>query len=914
MLQVNCQSIGNKIIEFWNLVETYSPDIVIATESWLYEDINTNEINQGSYVMYRRDRVKRGGGLFICVHKNIVSSLKWTDSDHELLCVQISDEGNNFSLQVIGAYRPPKENFSLLDTLYHKTCTGNAMNKNIIIAGDLNLPSVDWSGESTSFNQAQVAANKFLREGGFSQVVDFPTRGNNTLDVYLVRPEELYTSCHKIPGVSDHSAVVLNVRYSGTPKPDSDETIKIFQYRRADQGKFQEYLEGCFARWTSEGCHINILWENFLKILNSAIRKFVPFKLLKHNPDPEYYTREIRSLKRKVRKAYNKRHASSELMQKFKSLARELVLKKKAAHDSYMQNLFGSDGNGWKNFYRYVRRRKGNSNDLSMIMSSDGKIYTDKQAIANELNVWYGSVFNKSKRCVLTLNDESDCSVFQINQSAIEDRIKKLRNNISKGPDNIVSEALKLGGRAVVRYLEFLFNVSINNIQIPDDWKKAIVVPIFKGGNRLEMGNYRPVSLTSIVSKQMEHLISGYLREQWVKLSWLNDRQHGFRQGYSCESQMLSLFQDISESLDNGVQVDAIVIDFAKAFDVVPHDILLRKLAETKIDRRVLSWIKEFLTGRSQKVKVGNEYSDEIAVTSGVPQGSVIGPLLFLALINDLPNGIQSDCRLFADDCVVYRKIHCSEDNVVLQDDLNLILKWALDNKMKINMKKCGLIKIGRGQRQAFQYTIGSEILVEEDSCKYLGVHVRNDLKWSTHVGSVVSKAYKSLHFVMRVLKGSSASAKELGYLSLVRPILEYGSAVWDPYQVGLINDLEMVQRKAARFVLSDFNPRSSVSRMIEKLGWESLEARRKRSRLCAMFNTYTNQPAWRELNKRLEKPTYISRVDHPFKVKGRPQRTNYGKYSFINRGVDNWNALPAAVLEPFPKHIGVFKRRMTVL
>ena len=176
----------------------------------------------------------------------------------------------------------------------------------------------------------------------------------------------------------------------------------------------------------------------------------------------------------------------------------------------------------------------------------------------------------------------------------------------------------------------------------------------------MELGNYRPVSITSIVCKLLEDLISDYLREQWETLSWFNGRQHGFRQGYSCETQMLSLFQDLNDSLDRGVQVDAVIIDFAKAFDVVPHDILLRKLAATKIDKRVISWIQEFLTGRSQKVKVGNAYSEDILITSGVPQGSVIGPLLFLALINDLPNGIRSDCRLFADDCVIYREIHSS--------------------------------------------------------------------------------------------------------------------------------------------------------------------------------------------------------------------------------------------------------------
>ena len=171
----------------------------------------------------------------------------------------------------------------------------------------------------------------------------------------------------------------------------------------------------------------------------------------------------------------------------------------------------------------------------------------------------------------------------------------------------------------------------------------------------------------------MEHVIAGYLRQVWEINGWLYEGQHGFRSGYSCESQVVTVCQDIADSLDEGVRTDAIIIDFSKAFDLVPHDRLLTKIAASGVDLRVVVWVKEFLLGRSQRVRVDGQLSEEVRVTSGVPQGSVLGPLLFLAYVNDIWRNIGSNIRLFADDCIIYRRIMCSSDIDKLQTDLNRI-------------------------------------------------------------------------------------------------------------------------------------------------------------------------------------------------------------------------------------------------
>jgi len=217
----------------------------------------------------------------------------------------------------------------------------------------------------------------------------------------------------------------------------------------------------------------------------------------------------------------------------------------------------------------------------------------------------------------------------------------------------------------MISYLARLLDITMNNGTLPGDWKRATVIPISF------VTNFRPVSLTSEVCKQMEHVITSYLRQVWDKNNWLYEGQHGFRPGYSCESQVITVGQDNADSLDNGERIDTIIIDFSKALDLVPHGRLLTKITNSGVDSRVVVWIREFLLGRTQRVRVGRQLSEEVRVTSGVQQGSELGPLLFLAYVNDIWRSIESPIRLYADDCVIYRKIINNEDIENLQKDLD---------------------------------------------------------------------------------------------------------------------------------------------------------------------------------------------------------------------------------------------------
>ena len=267
------------------------------------------------------------------------------------------------------------------------------------------------------------------------------------------------------------------------------------------------------------------------------------------------------------------------------------------------------------------------------------------------------------------------------------------------------------------------------------------------------------------------------------------------------------------QSVKEGKQVDAVVMDFSKAFDVVPHGSLLVKLDHYGIRGHTLKWIDSFLSKRSQRVMVDNEMSDVAPVTSGVPQGSVLGPILFLVYINDMPDCISSTSRLFADDTIVYREVKGKADREALQQDLVTLEAWETKWGMAFNPSKCSVIHISRKKLPfTFDYTLKEQILETSDTANYLGITIAKDLSWTDQISKVTSKANRSLGFLRRNIKTNSENVKTKAYNTIVRPTLEYAAAVWSPWQKGLRDSLEAVQRRAARYVKAKFSREDSVT------------------------------------------------------------------------------------------------------
>ena len=250
------------------------------------------------------------------------------------------------------------------------------------------------------------------------------------------------------------------------------------------------------------------------------------------------------------------------------------------------------------------------------------------------------------------------------------------------GPDQIHPRVLKQLATAVAPIFTVIFNKSLHSGEVPEDWRKANVAPIFKKGERYNAENYRPISLTCIASKIMEHIVTKHIMKHLECNNILYMLQHGFRAKRSTEAQLLTFVQDQNKNLRDNKQTDVIVMDFAKAFDKVPHKKLIHKLREYGINSSINQWIESFLHQRQQRVVCEGEMSSWAPVTSGVPQGSVIGPILFLVYINDLPAKLQSKVRLFADDTIVYMAVTNETDAAILQKDLKLLKEWENRSQM----------------------------------------------------------------------------------------------------------------------------------------------------------------------------------------------------------------------------------------
>ncbi|KAK7110963.1 hypothetical protein V1264_014752 [Littorina saxatilis] len=378
----------------------------------------------------------------------------------------------------------------------------------------------------------------------------------------------------------------------------------------------------------------------------------------------------------------------------------------------------------------------------------------------------------------------------------------------------------------------------------------------------------------------------------------LTGQQHGFRKHRSCETQLLEFIEEVSTAMERGTTTEAVVLDFAKAFDRVNHSLLCHKLYHYGIRGKTNSLIANFLSGRTQSVVVDGVQSSFVKVKTGVPQGSVLGPCLFLCYINDLPSKISSPSRLFADDTAVYRFITCAEDPAKLQEDLQRLEQWEKEWDMAFHPDKYCVLPFTRSHSPPLSnYTLHGQTLERVTSTKYLGVILDTKLDFTRHIENICAKANKTLGFLRRNLKVCSSLTKMLAYKTMVRPILEYACTEWDPHSDRLITTLEKVQRRAARFVTNRYHNTTSVTDMLTLLEWPTLQQRRRCARL-AMLHKILNDQACVSCVGLKRQPRSGRRSNHSQQLGKIPCRTDYRKFSFFPRTTVDWNSLPSDVVE----------------
>jgi len=436
-----------------------------------------------------------------------------------------------------------------------------------------------------------------------------------------------------------------------------------------------------------------------------------------------------------------------------------------------------------------------------------------------------------------------DENEIDLGEAAVKRALQNLKTDKSSGPDGIHPMVLKECAETLSSPLSIIFKKSLHSAKVPIEWKCANITPLFKKGTKSDPANYRPVSLTSVVCKVMEGLIREKIVKKLDTAEVFSKVQHGFRHGRSCFTNLLETFENWTDALDKGYGLDILYLDFRKAFDTVPHKRLIFKLKQYGISGSLLDWIEDFLTSRKSRVGVRGSFSEWLEVLSGVPQGSVLGPLLFLLFVNDLPEDIKCSIKMFADDTKMWSVLRSEEDSRALQEDLDRLSRWSEDWQLLFNAEKCKTMHMGHQQKTEYymQDTAGNRKKLQETTKERdLGILVNQDLKPAEQCRVAASKAMSVIGMVGRHFKRLSKKDFLLLYKSYIRPKVEYCIQAWSPYRIKDIKCLENVQRRATKMV--EGIGKLGYDERLRKLGLTTLETRRKRGDMIEIFKLMTGK------------------------------------------------------------------------
>lgn len=908
---VNCRSIKNKTDDFATLISSVQPHVVMGTESWLDDSIHSSEVFPADFEAYRCDRHSRGGGVFLLIHSSLrCSALPELNGCEESVWRNLHLE--NGQLLTLGCfYRSPMR--ANPDVFVSLSEFISKMHNDYIIGGDFNMPEVTWADNKpvlTNLSKLYVDFRDLIIANDLYQFVKEPTRSchgsSSVLDLLFSNRDSLVRDSYIIPGISDHDCVVAHVPMT-QPSVPHRHPRKIFFYDRGDYSSLSSELANYLQDFISMSQRFDAtaLWDIFKQKLDVLIDKYVPFKNIsaKRRKDKPWVTQETKLLIKKKRRLLNtyKKYRDAKVLEKVRALGTDIKVKNKAAQKRYMKELGAKIQSNPKELWKFLKVNGRESVGIPALNNGAEPI-TDDFDKACCFNDYFKSVFAANSHHEMPVMDahvQETMPELTITYNGVLNLLNNIKVSSASGPEDVPGNVLKVCAEIIAHYLVILYSKSLDTGIIPQQWKNANVVPIHKGGPKNIVANYRPISLTSISCKTLEHIIYSALMKHLEQNEFFTQAQHGFRSGYSCTTQLLEFSHDIFSSFDKGLQTDCIFLDFKKAFDLVPHDLLLYKLSLIKIPTSLLNWLQCYLQGRKQRVLINGSQSDYVPVSSGVPQGSVLGPLLFLVYINDISKYMTCKIRLYADDCVIYHVINSSSDSCHLQCNLDRIQQWCLKWQMFLNPIKCQFISFTRKHHPFLaEYKLDSTRLSRVTHYKYLGVYFSSNLTWNEHVEHVSAKAYGMLNFLRRNFKMAPLKVKELLYFTYIRPILEYACVVWHPPTLNLTDMLERIQNFAARFVSSNYDFNSSVTNIKLTLGWELLRKRRTNSRLEMLYRIFHRKIKIDKENYLLPPHFRSNRLDHGWKIREIKCKTNTYQNAFFPSSIHDWNRLPHEIVE----------------
>ena len=794
----------NKKLELEMEISKYQPDIVVLTEIFPKNidsrDIFSHELQlQGYDILMGKVELNSRGVCIQVKHGLSYQECKiLNDFSFNESCWCSLKLKSGESLLIGGVYRSPSS------TALNTKKLNNMINMAIslkydynIIVGDFNFPTISWKNWSTpnSHNHPEFLFLKCLRDNFLNQFISEPTRyregqTSNILDLFIVDKSETVdkVTYSSNLGASDHVCFIAEL--SCTPWVKSTSTLKR-NFHKGDYESIRNDLT--LVDWQlMENMDMKESWDFLTNKLSETVSKNVP--LTKTGPKKnkqKWVNRECLTSIQKKHKAWKRYIHTMDRRDylKYCKARNECTKITHSAKKTYESSIIQNVKEDSKGFWSYVRDQTRSRTTVSDLKDTNGQMICEDKEKADLLKNFFASVFVNEPTGPLPVFDVRYHGVPVTQIKTDSEMLKKLLKNMniskSMGPDGCHPRLFRETADIISTPLETVFDKTFNEGKVPDIWKDANVSALYKNkGDKCEPTNYRPVSLTCLPCRLCEKTVRKVIMEHMNENNLFSDC-HGFRNKRSCVLQLLDVLDDWSKFYDENNQIDTVYVDIKKAFDTVPHRRLLLKLKNYGFEGEILKWIEDFLSNRRQRVIINGKSSEWKNVTSGIPQGSVLGPVLFIIYVNDMEDSLQSFCKVFADDSKIYAPVNSRADQEKLQTDLLKLSRWCRLWLMEFSVQKCKTVQYGN-VKYPFNYQLedinGNLHGIASDSKeKDLGIIFESNLKFDSHITHIVNRANRLLGLIKHTFKTLNSELFLTLYKTLIRSIIDYGRSVYFP-------------------------------------------------------------------------------------------------------------------------------------
>lgn len=790
----------------------------------------------------------------------IVDDDEWISLEQVWIAVELNDR----KLYLCAVYIPPDRirDIDLVRTHCRSISSVVEMSSpldELMVLGDFNLAGISWKPSHGGFlfpdsrqsvlYPAAIHLLDSYSASTLSQINHVLNENQRSLDLCFVSTQDTAPFISEAPvplvkHVSHHPPLIVNIPkcldrdFIDFPEPVS------YDFRKADHRSITDVLTSLDWDVIFDTDDANSAALTFSHVLGYVIDRHVPKRSQQLNRLP-WQTSELKQLKTIKRAALRRytKYRTVSLKIQYVRLNYEYKRISRLCYSRYQQNIQGKLRSHPKSFWKYVNQQRKETG-LPSSMTWNNLTASDPQRICQLFSSKFADVFTDE-----TLTDSQiaiaatnvplyaqTLSTIDISVEMISTAASQLKPSFNPGPDGVPSAFLKKHISNLLMPLHRLFRSSVSSGIFPSCWKIAHMFPVHKKGSKRNMDNYRGISSLSAVSKLFELIIMQPLLSH--SKQYLSDDQHGFMVGRSTTTNLLCLTSFITESMVERMQTDVIYTDLSAAFDKLNHSIAIAKLHRLGVSGTLLQWFRSYLSGRQLMVTIGDCTSETFPATSGIPQGSHLGPLIFLLYFNDVNLVLEAPRLSYADDLKLFLRIQSVNDCHFLQRQLGIFANWCSINRMLVNPEKCSVITFSRKKEPIyFDYELSNTTIKRTTHIKDLGVILDSQLNYKQHMSYVIDKASRALGFIFRMTKHfSDVHCLKSLYGSLVRSILEYCSPVWNPYYNNGVERVESVQRRFLRFALRKL-PWSNPFRLpsyedrCRLIGLELLRVRRDTSR-----------------------------------------------------------------------------------